>query len=73
MREFGADGFGELDGLARHGGAADVDDVRVDVAAGGAAVAVADAPGFAAVYFGGSGVGGVVDVVAGLLVGGQFG
>ena len=73
MREFRADGFGELDGLPGHRGAADVDDVRVDVAAGGAPVAVADAPGFAAVDFGGLGVGGVVDVVAGLLVGGQLG
>ena len=68
MREFRADFFGELDGLARDGGAADVDNVSVDVAAGGAAVAVADAPGLAAVHFGGLGVCGVVNVVARLLV-----
>ena len=68
LGELGADGLGQFDGLARDRGAADVDDVRVDVAAGGAAVSVADAPGLAVVHFGGFGVCRVVNVVAGLLV-----
>ena len=53
LRELRADGFGELDGLARDGGATYVDDVGVDVAAGGAAVSVANAPGRAGADLGG--------------------
>lgn len=67
LGEFRGDLLGELDGLAGDGGAAAVDGVGVDVAAGGAAVAVADGPGLAGELLGGAGVGGVVDVVAVLL------
>lgn len=73
LSEFGADLFGQFDGLAGDRGSADVDHVSVDVAAGGAAVSIADAPGLAAVHFGGFGVCGVVNAVPSLLVGGQLG
>ena len=68
LSEFGADGFGQFDGLTGDGCTADVDNIGVDVAAGGAAIPVADAPGLAGVDRGGFGIGRVVDVVAGLLV-----
>ncbi len=73
LSEFRGDGFGEFDGLACYGCAAYVDGVGVDVAAGGAAVAVANGPGFAGELLGGGGIGGVVDVVVGLFVCGEFG
>lgn len=73
LSEFRADGLSQLDSLAGDGCTADVDDIGVDIAAGGAAVSIADAPSLASVDCGGWGVGGVVDVVAGLLVRGQLG
>lgn len=73
LGEFGGDGLGEFDGLAGYGCAAYVDGVAVDVTAGGAAVTVADGPCLAGEDFGASGFGGVVDVMVGLFVGGEFG
>ena len=73
LGEFRGDGFGEFDGLAGDGCAAYVDGVAVDVTAGGAAVAVTDGPCLAGEDFGGGGLGGVVDVVVGLLICRKFG
>lgn len=73
LGEFRGDGLGEFDGLAGYGCAAYVNGVAVDVTAGGAAVAVADGPGFAGEGFGGAGFGGVVDVMVGLFVCREFG
>lgn len=47
LSELGANGFGQFDGLAGDGCTADVDDVGVDVAAGRAAISVADFPSLA--------------------------
>ena len=73
LGEFRTDGLGELHVLTCHGGTAHVYHIRVDIAAGGATVAVADGPCFAVGDCGSGGVGWVVDVVAGLLVGRQLG
>ena len=73
LSEFGGDGLGELNGLACDGCTAYVNGVSVDVTAGRAAVAVANRPGFAREDFGGGGIGGVVDVMVGLFVCGEFG
>ena len=73
LGEFGGDGFGEFDGLACYGCAAYVDGVAVDITTGGAAVAVADGPCLAGEDFGGGGLGGVVDIMVGLFVCGEFG
>ena len=72
LGEFGGDGLGEFDGLAGYGGATYVDGIAVDVTAGGAAVAVADGPCFAGEDFGGGGFGGVVDIMVGLFICGEF-
>ena len=73
LSEFGGDGLGEFDGLTCYGRAAYVDGVAVDVAAGGAAVPVANGPGFAGELLGSGGVGRVVDIVVGLFICGEFG
>lgn len=73
LSEFGGDGLGELNGLACDGCTAYVNGVSVDVTASGAAVAVANRPGFAGEDFGGGRIGGVVDVMVGLFVCGEFG
>lgn len=71
LHELLADLLGGFDGLAVRGDAAHGDGVFVDVAAGAAAVAVGDLPGVA-VHLGGV-AGGLVDGVAGLLLGGELG
>ena len=73
LSEFGGDGFGEFDGLACDGRTTYVNGVGVDVTASGAPVAVANGPCFAGELLGGWGIGGVVDVVVGLFVCGEFG
>ena len=73
LSELGGDGFGEFDGLTRDSCTAYVDGVGVDVTASGAPVTVADRPCFAGELFGGGRIGGVVDVVVGLFVCGEFG
>ena len=73
LSEFRADLLRQFDDLASHGCTADVDDIGVDVAAGGAAISITDAPSFAVADLGGRGLGGVVDVVAILLITGQLG
>ena len=73
LSEFRADLLGQFDGLAVHLCTADVDDIGVDVAAGGAAISITDAPSLAVADLGGRGPGGVVDVVPILLVTGQLG
>lgn len=71
--ELRADGVGELDGLVGYRGGADADGVGVHVAGCAAAVAVGDVPGFADEQFGSAGGGGVVERVAGVFGGGEFG
>ena len=73
LSEFGGDGLGEFDGLACDGCTAYVNGVGVDVTAGGAPIAVANGPGFAGEDLSGGGIGGVVDVVVGLFICGEFG
>ena len=73
LSEFGGDGLGELDGLACDGCSAYVDGIGIDVAAGGAAIPVANGPGLAGELLGGGRIGGVVDVMVGLLICGKFG
>lgn len=70
LGELRADGPGQFDGLAGDGCTADADDIGVDVAAGRAAVSVADAPSLALADCGGARVGWVVDAMASLLVAG---
>ncbi len=53
LSEFRADGFGQFDGLARDGRPSDIDDIRVNVTAGGAAISIANAPRLATGDFGG--------------------
>ena len=71
--ELGRDGFGELDGLAADTCLANFDEVGVDVAGRGGAVAVADGPGITGQGLGGLGFRGVVDDVAVSLGGGLLG
>ena len=73
LSELRGDGFGEFDGLACDGCTAYVHGVSVDVTASGTPVAVANRPGLAGEFFGSRGVGGIVDVMAGLFVCGEFG
>ena len=68
LSEFRGDGFGEFDGLACDGCTAYVNGVGVDVTTSGAAIAVANGPGFAREFLGGGGIGRVVDVVVGLFI-----
>lgn len=73
LGEFRTDGLGQFDGLAGDGCTANADDVGVDVAAGRAAVSVANTPSLAVADCGGPRVGWVVDAMASLLVAGQLG
>lgn len=72
LSEFGGDGLSKFDGLTCDSRTAYVNGVGVDVTASGAPVAVANGPGFAGELLGGGRIGGVVDVVVGLLVCGEF-